>query len=253
MTFRWIYLPPLLIYLSAGVSGLTSIVGIFFLKDYLNLSAAFIASIGFWAGIPWALKMPFGFLVDKYWEKKNYLVLLGAVIIFISILIMFFLVTNRVMMEEIFSSEKWFIISSILTPVGYVIQDVVADAMTVEAVETNKTRNNKTIASKRDEHLLLQLYGRFSIIFGSLLVGLLNVYAFSGIKNMEKTEILQAYSDIYFLALFIPLLSVSGVILSNIFKKKFSINLKSDIKNNKLDIKIFWGSIFFVFFCYIIW
>ena len=248
MTFRWIYLPPLLIYLSAGVSGLTSIVGIFFLKDYLNLSAAFIASIGFWAGIPWALKMPFGFLVDKYWEKKNYLVLLGAVIIFISILIMFFLVTNRVMMEEIFSSEKWFIISSILTPVGYVIQDVVADAMTVEAVETNKTRNNKTIASKRDEHLLLQLYGRFSIIFGSLLVGLLNVYAFSGIKNMEKTEILQAYSDIYFLALFIPLLSVSGVILSNIFKKKFSINLKSDINNNKLDIKIFWGSIFFVFF-----
>ena len=32
MTFRWIYLPPLLIYLSAGVSGLTSIVGIFFFK-----------------------------------------------------------------------------------------------------------------------------------------------------------------------------------------------------------------------------
>ena len=249
MTFRWIYLPPLLIYLSAGVSGLTSIVGIFFLKDYLNLSAAFIASIGFfWAGIPWALKMPFWLFSRQVLGEKNYLVLLGAVIIFISILIMFFLVTNRVMMEEIFSSEKWFIISSILTPVGYVIQDVVADAMTVEAVETNKTRNNKTIASKRDEHLLLQLYGRFSIIFGSLLVGLLNVYAFSGIKNMEKTEILQAYSDIYFLALFIPLLSVSGVILSNIFKKKFSINLKSDIKNNKLDIKIFWGSIFFVFF-----
>ena len=42
MIFRWIYLPPLLIYLSAGVSGLTGIVGIFFLKDYLNLSAAFI-------------------------------------------------------------------------------------------------------------------------------------------------------------------------------------------------------------------
>ena len=58
MVFRWIYLPPLLIYLSAGVSALTNIVGIFFLKDYLNLSAAFIASIGFWAGIPWALKMP---------------------------------------------------------------------------------------------------------------------------------------------------------------------------------------------------
>ena len=72
------------------------------------------------------------------------------------------------MMEDLFSSEKWFVLSSILTPVGYVIQDVVADAMTVEAVETNKSRNNKTTASKRDEHLLLQLYVRFSIIFGSL-------------------------------------------------------------------------------------
>ena len=37
----------LLIYLSAGVSGLTSIVGVFFLKDYLNLTAAFIVSIDF--------------------------------------------------------------------------------------------------------------------------------------------------------------------------------------------------------------
>ena len=53
MFLKWIYIPPLLIYISAGVSGLTNIVGIFYLKDYLNLSAAFIASIGFWVGIPW--------------------------------------------------------------------------------------------------------------------------------------------------------------------------------------------------------
>ena len=63
--FKIAYLPPLLIYASAGVSGLTSIVGIFFIKDFLSLSAAFIASIGFWAGIPWALKMPIGFLIDS--------------------------------------------------------------------------------------------------------------------------------------------------------------------------------------------
>ena len=71
MLFRIQYLPPLLIYASAGVSSLTNIVGLFFLKDYLDLSAAFIASIGFWAGIPWALKMPIGFIVDKFWSFKN--------------------------------------------------------------------------------------------------------------------------------------------------------------------------------------
>ena len=36
--FKWSYLPPLMIYLAAGISGLTGIVGTFFVKDYLNLS-----------------------------------------------------------------------------------------------------------------------------------------------------------------------------------------------------------------------
>ena len=31
------YLPPLLVYMAAGISGLTGIVGTFFIKDYLGL------------------------------------------------------------------------------------------------------------------------------------------------------------------------------------------------------------------------
>ncbi|MEC8099930.1 MAG: hypothetical protein VX089_01815 [Pseudomonadota bacterium] len=247
MIFRWIYLPPLLIYLSAGVSGLTGIVGIFFLKDYLNLTAAFIASIGFWAGIPWTLKMPVGFLVDKFWKGKYYLVFFGAIIVFLSILIMFLLITNRQMMEIYLSAEKWFIISSILTPIGYVIQDVVADALTVESVENYNLDNIRKKISKRNEHMLLQLYGRFSIILGSLLVGLLNIYIFSGIENMNKLEILEAYSNIYFLALFIPFISISGIMLANIFNKNLHSSSKKDIGNN-LDLKIFFVSILFVIF-----
>ncbi|MBA2484661.1 MAG: hypothetical protein H0V35_00915, partial [Nitrospira sp.] len=53
--FRLSYLPPLMVYMAAGISGLTGIVGTFFVKDYLGLSAAFLAALGFWAGIPWAL------------------------------------------------------------------------------------------------------------------------------------------------------------------------------------------------------
>ena len=37
--FKLSYLPPLMIYVAAGVSGLTGIVGTFFVKDYLNLLA----------------------------------------------------------------------------------------------------------------------------------------------------------------------------------------------------------------------
>ena len=32
--FRWSYLPPLMVYVAAGISGLTGIVGTFFVKDY---------------------------------------------------------------------------------------------------------------------------------------------------------------------------------------------------------------------------
>ena len=87
--FKLSYLPPLMIYLAAGISGLTGIVGTFFVKDYLNLSAAFLAGLGFWAGIPWALKMPLGHLVDLIWNKKNYMVYVGATLIGLSLLIMY--------------------------------------------------------------------------------------------------------------------------------------------------------------------
>ncbi|MFZ9151434.1 MAG: hypothetical protein ACO22T_09705, partial [Burkholderiales bacterium] len=85
---RLSYLPPLMVYMAAGISGLTGIVGTFFVKDYLSLSAEFLAALGFWAGVPWALKMPLGHLVDLIWRWKSGLVFLGAAMIAASLLIM---------------------------------------------------------------------------------------------------------------------------------------------------------------------
>src|SRR6187551_1062411 len=85
---RWSYLPPLMVYMAAGISGLTAIVGTFFVKDYLGLSAEFLAGLGFWAGIPWALKMPLGHIVDLTWRWKSLLVFLGAALIAVSLGIM---------------------------------------------------------------------------------------------------------------------------------------------------------------------
>ena len=92
--FRWSYLPPLMVYVAAGIQGLTGIVGSFFVKDYFNLSAAFLAGLGFWAGIPWALKMPLGHLVDLIWNRKNYMVFFGAALNALSILIMYALIIH---------------------------------------------------------------------------------------------------------------------------------------------------------------
>ena len=38
--FRWSYLPPLMVYFAAGVSGFTGIIESFFVKEELGLSAA---------------------------------------------------------------------------------------------------------------------------------------------------------------------------------------------------------------------
>ena len=67
---RWSYIPPLMVYLAAGVSGFTGIIESFFIKDTLGLSAAFLAGLAFWAGLPWALKMPIGHLVDLFWRRR---------------------------------------------------------------------------------------------------------------------------------------------------------------------------------------
>ena len=244
--FKISYLPPLLIYASAGVSGLTSIVGIFFIKDFLSLSAAFIASIGFWAGIPWALKMPIGFLIDRYWNLKQYFVYLGAFLVSISLLIMYGILVHKNMMLQYLEIKIWFILSSILTPIGYVLQDVVADAMTVEAVEPNFKNITKQVKKNtKKEHTIVQLYGRFAIILGSLIVGLINLFVFKGV-NENYVNINLLYGKIYLYALIIPAISVSGIVLFNFLNKNKTKAL--EFKTTKLDYQIFIGSCTFVIF-----
>ncbi len=225
--FRWSYLPPLMIYVAAGVSGLTGIVGLFFIKDYLNLSAAFLAGLGFWAGIPWALKMPLGHLVDLIWSRKNYLVFVGAGLIVLSIITMYSLIVHTEFMASILKVETWFIISALLAPVGYVVQDVVADAMTVEAVPSTDNRGTKYSTPQiKIMHTTMQTLGRFAIIGGTVLVALVNVIMFAGVGALSEAEKIEIYGRIYLYALIIPLISVSGVFLAMYLKKRRLEQLK---------------------------
>ena len=225
--FRWSYLPPLMIYVAAGISGLTGIVGVFFIKDYLNLSAAFLAGLGFWAGIPWALKMPLGHLVDLIWSRKNYLVFVGAGLIVLSIIIMYGLIVHTESMASILKVETWFIVSALLAPVGYVVQDVVADAMTVEAVPSTDNRGTKYSTPQiKIMHTTMQTLGRFAIIGGTVLVALVNVIMFAGVGALSEAEKIEIYGRIYLYALIIPLISVSGVFLAMYLKKRRLEQLK---------------------------
>jgi len=239
--FRWSYLPPLMVYLAAGVSGLTSIVGTFFIKEYLDLSAAFLAGLAFWAGIPWTLKMPIGHLVDLIWRRKALLVYLGASLLALSILIMYGIIAHTAAMAAVMRVEVWFVISTILAPTGYVLQDVVADAMTVEAVpsidEYGKAYPERDI---KIMHVTMQTLGRVAIIGGFVAVSLLNVTLFEGVEDMDEAAKIDVYANIYLLALIIPLISILGVILGGFLLRRRAQQMEAQgLDHSNIDKLLF--------------
>ena len=224
---RLSYLPPLMVYLAAGISGLTAIVGTFFVKEYLGLSAEFLAALSFWAMLPWTLKLPIGHLVDLIWKYKGLLVLLGALLIATSLCIMIGLLSERSRLEEILPASTWYVISVLLAPIGYVIQDVVADAMTVEAVpSTDSDGRILGEAEQRLMHSTMQTLGRVATILGTLLVALVNVYMFEGVEQLREIEKVQIYQSLYEMALTIPVISCLGVLLAALLRRSHLIKLK---------------------------
>lgn len=224
---RLSYLPPLMVYVAAGISGLTGIVGVFFVKDYLGLSAAFLAALSFWVGIPWVLKMPLGHLVDLIWRHKAGLVYLGASLIAASLLIMAALIGERSAMAAIMPVEAWYVLSALLAPVGYVLQDVVADAMTVEAVpRVDAAGRPIDPADRKQMNTTVQTLGRVAIIGGSVLVALINVALFRGVDALSEAEKVAIYRDVYLWALVIPLISVAGVVLASVLSRRHLRSLR---------------------------
>lgn len=204
---RFSYLPPLLVYFAFGVSGFTGIVESFYVKEELGLSAAFLAGLGFWAGLPWALKMPLGHMVDLFWRRKALFVYLGALLMTLSLLIMVGLTGYREVMEEFLTAEIWYIIATLLAPVGFVIQDVVADAMTVEAVPTHDARGEAIPENEiKRMHVTMQTLGRIAIIGGIAMV--------AGIGGWLAGTL--SYKVMFQFALVIPVISVLGVTLGQI-------------------------------------
>jgi hypothetical protein len=102
-----------------------------------------------------------------------------------------------------------------------VLQDVVADAMTVEAVPhlgadghpidpLNRKRMNTTV----------QTLGRVAIVGGTMLVALVNVCLFRGVQALSQPEKAAVYQEVYAAALVIPLISVLGVVLASILRHR---------------------------------
>jgi hypothetical protein len=241
------YLPPLMVYAAYGVSGLTAIIGTFFVKEYLlDITPAFQAVLLFWGGIPWALKMPVGHLVDLIWRWKALLVWLGAAMIAASLLIMLGLVRTPEAMAAVMTLKQWYVLAALLAPTGYMIQDSVADAMTVEAVprldEQGKPYDEPT---RKRMHTTMQTLGRVALIGGLALVAAANIYVFHDTDKLSREEKKALYANVYAAALIIPVISVLGVILHRFLKHQ-----REKPEKTQPNWAVLGGSIAFVAFTF---
>ena len=96
---------------------------------------------------------------------------------------MYGLIAHTRFMSQFLDIEAWYVISVLLAPIGYVVQDVVADAMTVEAVpsldDEGKLYSPELI---KNMHTTMQTLGRFAIIGGTVADALINVIIFSSVE-----------------------------------------------------------------------
>jgi hypothetical protein len=185
--------------------------------------------------------MPLGHLVDLIWRSKALLVYLGAALIAASIAIMYGLVAHTAWMARIMSIEAWYVVSALLAPTGYVLQDTVADAMTVEAVPRRDAHGEPYPEHRiKAMHTTMQTLGRFAIISGLVVVAVLNIAMFSGVDELDKAGQADVYARIYLMALAIPVLSIAGVILGGAMLARRARRLRSQgVDEETIDRTLF--------------
>jgi MFS family permease len=154
-TLRLEYLPVLVTYFAYGASAVTSVSLLYFQKDVIGLTPAQVASVAFWANLPWSMKMVVGVASDRLpiagSRRKPYL-LLGALLSAFGYVAMAGFVTTR----------AGYLAAMVCIAVGFMIQDVIADALSVE------------VAANDEELAQVQALGRMVLLAGSISVGYLS-------------------------------------------------------------------------------
>jgi hypothetical protein len=212
--FKLRYLPLLMVYFAYGASGISGVAETFWVKEYLNLSAAALVSLGVWLSIPWTIKMVFGQLVDSvpiFGSQRRAYVYIGAGFIAAGTILLIGLAGNYPW-AQFSSKDNVYIISAFLSVIGFVIQDVVADAMSTEVVDRNQP------PEKVEEELAyVQILGRLAISFAGVLV--------AGLSGWLAQ--IFSYKTVFEISLIVPLISITGVTIVKLdVSKRTPINCK---------------------------
>jgi len=223
--FKLRYLPLLMVYFAYGASGITGVAETFWVKEDLKLSAAALVSLGVWLSIPWTIKMVFGQLVDSvpiFGSQRRIYIYIGAALIALGDILLIGLAGNYPWVH--FSSkENVYILSALISVIGFVLQDVVADTMTTEVVDRNQPKEKV-----EEELAYVQILGRLAISLAGVIV--------AGLSGWLAQ--IFSYETMFKIGLIIPLISIIGVSI-----------VKLDVaKPSPINCKILCGGLAFAVF-----
>jgi len=219
------YIPLLLIYFAYGASGFVGIAESFWVKEQLTLSAEDLVALSVWLMVPWTIKMIFGQLVDSVkilGSNRKIYVYIGAGLMAIGTLFLVALAKEAAWLSS-YPKESVYVFASVLSMVGFVMQDVVADTMSTEVIDKNQTQEeiNKELA-------MIQVLARLSLGLAVFFMGWLG----------GKLASIYSYETIFTLSLFIPLISILGVTFVRL----------NHVESTPLNRKIFFGGLLFALF-----
>lgn len=199
---KWRYLPLLMIYFSYGASAFAGIAMTFWVKDVLMLSPVALIAIGVWISLPWTIKMIFGQFGDSisiFGSQRKVYVYIGAFLMALGSLTLAGTAASLPWLLAIGSAESLYVFSMMITTIGVVLQDVIADTMTTEVIE----REGRNQAEINADLGMVQVLGRLSLSFAGFLV--------AGLGGWLAANF--AYHEVFLMMLIIPLISVIGISL----------------------------------------
>lgn len=205
--FRLAYLPLLMVYFAYGALGLVAVAQSFWIKKELSLSAAELAALNVWLALPWAVKMVFGEMVDTVpilGSQRRVYVFIGAGLVATSLVLLAGAAGKWITFMR---PDELYVIASLMSVTGLVIQDVVADAMSTEVVSRTNADGTPRPEADVDRDLgMVQVLGRLALSLG--------IFSTAGLAGwLAQTY---AYSTVFLIGLAIPVISVTGALLVNL-------------------------------------
>ena len=198
------YLPLLMIYFAYGALGIVAVAQDFWVKSALTLTPTDLASLAVWLGLPWAVKMVFGELVDAVpilGSQRRVYVFAGAGLIAAGLLL---LAGAAAGMLPTVHPNTIYVAAQLIIVVGVVLQDVVADAMSTEVVSRQEVDGTPRPEADVTRDLgMVQVLGRLALSLG--------IFVVAGLSGFLAQHL--SYTTVFLIGLVVPVISMTGALL----------------------------------------